>query len=289
MSSLLNPVVLLFIFWLSPAKDSTFIYVSYFLFSFILFGLHVILLRREMNWNQVHLPYMRSAFSYGMKSWYGDIALRANLRFDQLILGSFISLHALGIYGVAVRLAELIWIIPDTIGPVLFNLIAGNKNQEQKLEITARIHRLIFFFCMLLLIMWLLCCQFIIMPYILGKQYADVIQLMIWLSPGVLMLISSKMITKLFSASGEVAWTSRITIFGSLISILCYVLFIPSFGSVGAAIASSLGYFCLAVAALYVMNKNYNVPLREFYIIRKSDLYWMKNRLTNLFKPESSA
>ncbi len=283
LNSLLSPLVLLCALWYFDIRDTLFIYISYLVTSVLVFFYTGFLLRSQLEWNRLNFIYLKQIFPYGLKSWIGDVALKANLRLDQLILGSFYSLDALGIYSVAVKLVELIWLIPDTIGPVLFNRVAGNSNQNDNIRIVSRIHRLTLVTCFVILFLWIFICHQVIVPYILGNQFIEVTSIIFLLAPGILIVISSKLITKLFSASGNVMWTSNITIIGSAISIILYFLFIPTLGATGAAIASTLGYISLAFAGWIVLMRNYKVHFHEFYMVKRADIIWIKELLNTFF------
>jgi O-antigen/teichoic acid export membrane protein len=283
LNSLLSPGILLLMLWLFGINDTFFIYISYLITSFLTLLYISMLVRKQALWNDLNLSYFKNAFQYGLKSWIGDVALKANLRLDQLILGSFFSLSALGIYSVAVRLIELIWLIPDTIGPVIFNKVAGNPDRIENIKMISRIHRIVLASCFVILVLWIIFCYMFIVPHILGNQYLDVVRIIILLAPGVFIIISSKIITKLFSATGNVIWTSNITIIGSVISVFLYLLLIPSFGMTGAAIASTIGYICLALAGWIVLMMLHKVRFREFLAVNKSDISWIKAQWATLF------
>lgn len=288
LNSLLGPGILLMALWYFSIKDTSFIYWSYLITSFLALMYTCFLVRTQVLWKSLDVVYLKQAFRYGLKSWIGDIALKANLRLDQLILGTFFSLNALGIYSVAVKLVELVWMIPDTIGPLLFNMVAGNSNQKDNVSMISRIHRITLTFCFVVIILWIFICHLLIVPYVLGDEFTEVSKIMMLLAPGIFIMVSSKIITKLFSASGNVMWTSNITIIGSAIGIVLYLLLIPWLGASGAAIASTTGYFCLASAGWIVLILNYKVHFKEFCTVKKEDLLWMKFQWITLFGKKHS-
>jgi O-antigen/teichoic acid export membrane protein len=285
---LLNPVILMICILILPLDNSWFVYVAFALTHFFLTVCLIYTLRSQIKWNTINRDYIKACYHYGIQSWIGDIALKANLRLDQILLGSFSSLNVLGIYTVAVKLIELVWIIPDTLGPVLFNSIAALDEPKTKLHLLLKLHRLVFICCFIFIILWLIVCKFWIIPYITGTEYSSAFTYMLLLAPGILIFISSKIITKLYSASGEVHWTSKITIFGSIISVVCYLLLIPPYGPYGAAIASSIGYISISLAGIYLMHKHYQIQPSEYYNLQKSDLFWFRQRFHNLLNRKSN-
>jgi O-antigen/teichoic acid export membrane protein len=275
LAAVLNPAMLLLFMFVLGIHNLDFIFISFCLYSAILLMVHGKCVISKFSITSFQNDFFQKSFTYGIKSWTGDLALRANLRLDQILLVSYVSSAALGIYSIAVKLVELIWMIPDAVGPVLFNIIAANKDDRESKYLMARIHRILFYTCLLCMVPWLLLCYYLIVPFILGTAFEQVFLPLIILSPGALFLVSSKIITKLFSASGHVHWTTQITITGAIISIGLYFTLIPLIGMNGAAIASSIGYFSLAMAGLYITISQFNLRIKDLYFVSKNDWSWL--------------
>lgn len=282
--SLLNPILLIALFFLLGSANATFLYISFLGVSLIGFLLHAYFAFRFWNRKEYNKEFVKAASSYGFQSWPGDLAVRANLRMDQLVLISFNSASALGVYNIAVKLVELVWLVPDAIGPVLFNRIAKQEQSTKSLALIARLHRLLLSISLILLIFMTLISYYVIIPFFLGSDYTAMMIPFVLLIPGSLFLISSKIITKLFSATGQVKWTSQISIIGALVSIVGYFLLIPMWGMQGAAIASTVGYFCLSVAGWILLVKNYSIHLFDFFDIRLDDWIWLFSNLKHWYR-----
>ncbi len=286
--SLINPILLIALFFILGSTNTNFLYLSFLGVSLIGLLFHIYYARRFWNLNDYNKEFVSDAGSYGLQSWPGDLAVRANLRMDQLILISFSSASALGVYNIAVKLVELVWLIPDALGPVLFNRIAKQQNSSESLELIAKLHRLLLSFSLVMLIFLTLICYYLLIPYFLGADYADMMIPFILLIPGSLFLISSKIVTKLFSATGQVKWTSQISIFGALASIIGYFILIPLWGMQGAAIASTIGYFCLSLAGWILLAKNYPIQLLDFFDIRLDDWVWLFSNLKQWYQSKTN-
>ena len=104
----------------------------------ITFIIVFIFLKRYSSVRKFNLEFVKDTAKYGIKSWMGDIAVQANVRLDQMILGAISKPSSLGIYSISVFLAELIWLLPDAVGPVLFNKIASINSLEEQEVLTKR-------------------------------------------------------------------------------------------------------------------------------------------------------
>ncbi|MCS7039076.1 MAG: oligosaccharide flippase family protein, partial [Caldilineales bacterium] len=68
-------------------------------------------------WNRALL---RMTLSYGLRGWLANILQFFNYRLDTFLLNGFVGAAAVGLYSVAVALAEMLWYLPNAVGFVLF-------------------------------------------------------------------------------------------------------------------------------------------------------------------------
>jgi len=122
----------------------------------LLGGVSTLLLIQQYNIWKKYRPrfkfdtnFVKKSYAYGFKGWLGNIAISANTRIDQLILGGVASAEALGNYSIAVMLSELIWILPLALGQVIYNRVAGDNNQATSLELVKKTHRIMLSFLLL--------------------------------------------------------------------------------------------------------------------------------------------
>jgi O-antigen/teichoic acid export membrane protein len=281
--SLSSPISLLTFYYLTGNADRNYILYALLFHSVSLLaanGWFVKGIQWIPAWNA---GFVREALQYGIKSWFGDMALRANLRLDQLILGSVSTISSLGIYSAAVKLSELIWYIPDATGPVLYNKIASTPAGEQQLHMLGRVHRLLFSACTAVSLAWAALVVWVLIPFVLGPEFHLAIWPFLLLMPGTVLLISTKVLTKLYSAGGNVHWTSQITIAGSLIAALLYLIFIPAKGIIGAAVASSIGYFAMCVVCWLYAIRHYQLHPAHYFVAQWSDLRWLGDQMKKTF------
>jgi O-antigen/teichoic acid export membrane protein len=224
----------------------------------------------QWKWNR---HFFKEIYSYGIKGWLGDLALRLNLRVDQMILGIY-SAYALGIYGVSVLLAEVLWIIPDSLGPILMNKIAQEESTEKRNELIYKLHRVTFYGSLGLSLLGAVAGYFLI-PILFGEKYEKAILPFLLVLPGIVVFSSTKIMTKLFSGTGKVIYTTSIILIGTSVSVSSYFILIPMYGATGAAIGSSIGYSTASIAALSLAVRKYDLHFKELFLIHFSDAKWL--------------
>ncbi len=228
----------------------------------------------EVKWNK---SFVKKISGYGVKGWFGRLALAFNLRIDQFFLGS-INSYFLGIYVIAVQLAEIIWIIPDSLGPVLFNQISVEKDENKQLLLVEKIHRILFGLVLFLAIVAGVI-GFVFIPVVFGEEYAGSVIPFVFILPGIVMQTSVKILTKIFAGRGKIEYNSMVTLFGMGVSVLLYYFLIPKYGVLGAAIGSSIGYSASSLFAYLIAVERFKFNLTQFFIPRKSDLTWVKSKV----------
>lgn len=224
-----------------------------------------------------NLDFVKKSYAYGFKGWLGNIAITANTRFDQLVLGIVASAEALGNYSIAVMLSELIWIIPTALGQVIYNRIAGDKDNTASLELVKKTHRIVLSFLLLCTLIAALLGPCLI-PFVYGNDFHGAILPFLVLLPGTLIMVSTKLLAKLFTASGHIAVTNKVQIISSIVSIILYLVLIPRMGILGAAIAATIGYIIGAVVFWYFYKKTFNEGLIELFAVKKNDIQWVSER-----------
>lgn len=229
--------------------------------------------------------YTRACLSYGLRAWWGDLALRVNLRLDQFLLGLIGQASQLGLYSVAVNFTELLWVIPDAMGPVLFNRIsAGTTTEEDRTRLLAVIHRVLFLLTLVVAVAVGLFAP-LVLRLTVGRKYVGAAGALQLLLPGTLLMVTTKTLTKYFGGTGKPLKSSVPQVVGAVLSAVLYIVLIPRLGVTGAAIASSLGYAATAAVCLFIYTTDLKRGLAELFIVRPADFHWVYQRLSGAILP----
>ncbi len=213
---------------------------------------------------------LKAAAQYGYVIQAGNTIQLLNYRLSFYLIDFFSGKAAVGIFSLAISIAEVLWIIANSFATNLYAKISNSANAVYNIEQTLSSLRLVLpatFLAALIILMF---------PpgfyvFLFGKEFHLLPILLPWLLPGVLLLTINIMLVHYFSGSGQpaVAFKSSVIAFVLLV-IFCFTL-IPSLELKGAALASSVSYAASAVSALYFFNRVKRLSFRDF-IFRKSDI-----------------
>lgn len=232
-----------------------------------------------------NLPFLKHSLSYGIRAWAGNVAGTANRRLDQLILGFLATPGQLGLYVIAAGVSEFLQFGTMSIGPVLHNKIAAEKNTREKVRIFCQVHRLVMV-TGLASIVFMSAIGWYGIPIVYGSEFADSRYVFLFYLPGMLAVFSVSVIRKYFSATDKVFVNSKISLYSFGVGIALYPFAIHYWGMIGAAVASSTVYLIGACWAHYFVRKELKEQCGRLFLLTREDAWWLWRRaLVGRIKP----
>jgi O-antigen/teichoic acid export membrane protein len=210
----------------------------------------------------------RSIFRNGLINQLGNLAHILSNRYNYYVI-SALSLSLVGVYASATSLIESVLIISASVSPLILTHIANGRDIPNNARFTLLMAKL----CFLLS----LCCVVILFfipasffTGLLGKDFSQTKHVMLYLSPGVLALSFSSVISHYFSGLGEQKTLLTANACGLLITLASSYFMVQRFGLKGACITASAAYFVQAILlSIYFFRKNSGLSLRNFIMLKK--------------------
>jgi O-antigen/teichoic acid export membrane protein len=187
------------------------------------------------------------------------------------IVSYFLGNGSVGLYSVAVSIAERIWMFSASIASVLFSTVSGMGDDIIKIKLTSTACRNVFFISLIVSGV-LFAASGLLIKYTLGNDFNETALLLRLILPGIAAGSIAKVLSNYVAAVGK----PEINLYISLLSVSCSIIldlvFIPRYGIIVAPIVSSLTYVLSAViVAIYYKQKTRN-SYRTILIINKSDI-----------------
>lgn len=186
---------------------------------------------------------------YGMRLYPASITGFLNYRLDVYLLGWLLGdAVQIGLYSMAVSLAELIFFIPDSVATVFFPRIAASErlSADQMTPLVCRFTVLLTVAASLALIPAAYIAVRVILP-----AFVNCLPAFLVILPGVVALSVSKILSSYVSGLGlplPVAVASGVAL---VVNVVANVILIPIAGIVGASAASLISYATHAVILVY--------------------------------------
>lgn len=211
----------------------------------------LIALRHELRprW-QPRLADLGVTLRYGIRDYPGVVTEFVNWRLDLIMLVGMASSSAVGLYAVALRLADITSTLASSVSDALMPEVAAQKEPEKATRLLTRSLRLTIGAHLLVLIpLWTAA------PYVLRFAYGDAFTpvtnvLRLLMLASVAWSAGAVLISGL-NGLGHPGLSTIARICAAIVMVLALLSWLPTRGIYGAALASVVGYSTMFVVALF--------------------------------------
>jgi O-antigen/teichoic acid export membrane protein len=210
----------------------------------------IIILRREGGVFKPHgdPSAMYSVLSFGLKGYIGNVLQFFNYRLDMFFVNYFIGSASVGIYGVSVAFAEILWYFPNAVGFVIFP-----KATATRPEVMSGFTPKVFWITLgvtALGAIGLVVLGKSLIQLIFSLDFVGSYLPMLVLLPGVVLLGGAKVLTNEIAGWGYPQYNSFNAGVALILTVILDLILIPRFGILGAALASSICYTVIFFASV---------------------------------------
>ena len=196
----------------------------------------------------------KAIFGHGFWVQIANIAQLFSYRLSYYLLEGQLGAEAVGVYGVAVSLAEALWIVSRSISLVQVSEIANSNNALEQQQLTATWSRVTTWLTLVCLIP-LLTIPDAWFVAVFGAEFTGIRTLLFWLAPGILALATSNILTHYFSGKGKYQLNALVSAFTLVVVALLLPMMIAQWGVVGAAAGQSIAYLLAWLFAVLLFSK----------------------------------
>ncbi len=211
----------------------------------------------------------RGLLGYGVRTYWGSLLNMLNTRFDFFLIGLFLSPADLGLFSVAIYVAELLWKLPESICIVLQPRVT-QLSEEEASQFTPRILRLLLP-PLLLIALVIAVFSAPIVRILFGAPFSSSGPALLILLPGFLANAVCKVLSSDMLARGHPLKYSATSALAFAAMLLFDIWLIPRLGIRGAALASTIAYFLAAVAMIVFYLQATGIPLRSLFLPGPND------------------
>lgn len=262
---LLTLVILIFGFGLR--RVDTYIIALYvsFLASLLISGIQMLSIFKN---DHVQLPPGNPSIIL-RKGFFNQLANLSHLlsnRYNFYLLSS--SNVMVGIYLNSTSLIESVLIISNSASTLILTYIANKKDEKQSVTVTFLLSKICFLlslFCVLVLI--LIPSEFF--TFLLGKDFSQTKEIMLLLSPGILCISFSTVISHYFSGMGRQRLIAAANFAGLVTAISMGYFLVGRYQLIGACYTACLSYFIASVIMVVMFMREHHLSLWSLFSVRK--------------------
>lgn len=206
-----------------------------------------------------------------------------NYRFDVWVVDQYRGAAELGLYAVAVGVAQLLFNIPEPFSRVVQPYLFGHSREEMlpRFKAIARIN----FTVLLVLALVLGSMATWLIPLLFGETFAPSVLPLRLLLPGIVLSGAAKLLAQLVIQAGFQHFNLLATSCAAVVTITLDLLLIPIWGGAGAAIATTISYAVVLLVILATLRWRSHIPVHDLFLVRRSDLSVLTRNLPWKAKP----
>jgi O-antigen/teichoic acid export membrane protein len=234
------------------------------------------ILMKEYGINlQFRKEILTSLLSMGFLFALSFVIIQLNYRIDVLLLQRLSTEQEVGYYSLGVSIAEKLWQLPLAIGVVLMSRTANAEDQEAINRTTARLARI-----SLIVGLFASALMFVVSPWILpaiwGEEFRPSVMTIQYILPGILFISVYRVLNSRLSGIGRPEVSIYVFLPALILNILLNLWWIPSYGAMGAVMATNASYTLGTLAYILVYSRIVRMPLNKIFAFRKSDFTFIK-------------
>lgn len=211
---------------------------------------------------------LRTMMRYSIRLHAASAADLIHFRQDLLLLGWLSGTSAVGLYSVALSVAEIAARLPSAIGTAI-QAQASRVSEESALDFSARALRLTVLIALGTTMLLALIVP-VAIPLVFGTAFLPAVAAFYLLVPRILANSLVWPVSSYQSARGIVYW--RVSIFATALNLALNVVLIPGWGFQGAAVAASVSNVVLLTLLMRRLCRDSGQPARFFLVPTRDDL-----------------
>jgi O-antigen/teichoic acid export membrane protein len=188
-----------------------------------------------------------------------------NYRVGLFVVERQLGLGAAGVYSIAVVVAELLWFVSSSLTQAAYGRL-GHPDRERAAATTVRVVQLgVAALLLAAPVLW--AGAALLLPWLLGPDYAASVVLIGWLLPGVLLFGGASALSAYFTNhAGQPQVPARVAALSLVLNACLSWLLVPLLGMAGAALAASASYAATVLVLAALFARHAGLPLAALLV-----------------------
>ena len=234
--------------------------VSYVWASYVAFGATLLLstlaifLSSQPATVQAEPGLLRRMVRQGLQIQSANVMQLLNYRLAYYLIEHFRGLAPLGVYSVATQLAEGAWLVPRSLGLVLYGSVSNEAAAARQRSLTLTVFKVAVISAAGAMIIALLLPD-ALFAWLFGKEVQGLRPILLVLAPGIVAMAASQAYSHYFSGVGANKHNAIGSGIGLMITVVFGIFLVSHHGLLGAAATASLAYGANAIYQGWIFNR----------------------------------
>lgn len=218
-----------------------------------------------------------SLLRFGLGVWVGSAAGIVLARLDQTLVLPLSSAEQLGIYAVAVSLADAVRVFNKAVRDVVFAEQSA-KNDDGRMAMASRCSTIITTATAVAVLL----ISIPVIPWLFGSEFADAVPVLAVILLGTVIGNPGSIVAAGLSARGRPILRSIALLCGVAINLIGLVVLVPMFGAMGAAIASAAANGATGWIVLWFARRYFGLHPQVFLRFERKDMLVLWNGMKQI-------
>ena len=223
---------------------------------------------------QINIAFLIREFKYGHLVFWASLFGYLNYRIDQFMIQRQLGDGMLGIYSVAVTIAELVLLVPNSITAAITGKLLNSSGREDQKRVLCITIKGCVWVCLLLVVMGIVLAPIIQIVY--GAEYYPSVQSFRFLLLGICGAAVGKVVYPFYLANGRAKVHMLVAAFVMLVNIGLNMWLIPDCGINGAAFASTCSYLVYGGVYIGLLVKKEGIKLTSMFLFSREEMAMIK-------------
>lgn len=219
---------------------------------------------------------LKAATAFALPCYAANSAQFLNYKLDVFIVSFFAGSASVGRYTLAVSLAQLLWLMSNSVASVLLPKVAASTDIADNIRHTTRVNRLsLWATAIFALALGLLASQAI--PVLYGEAFRPSINALLWLLPGIVVFSIANVLAAYIAAVGKPRLNLLVSCVSLIVTVVLDLMLIPRLDIVGASIASTASYSLASVLIIVLFIRETGASLRGVLLPTAEDVRFLSS------------
>ncbi len=184
---------------------------------------------------------LKGILSYGIKNEFNNLLQFLNYRLSYYFVAFLLGLNELGIFAIAVSIAEAVWIISRSMSAVHFSHVINSEDKTRSVD-EAILYAGQSFLISIIILFFAFILPETLYSQIFGAEFSGLKKIIIYLAPGIIAIAVSNIFDHYFSGRGKLNLLMNRSFIGLAVTLLALPLMLKKFQLTGACMAVDLSY-----------------------------------------------
>ncbi|MGV3636261.1 MAG: polysaccharide biosynthesis C-terminal domain-containing protein [Flavobacteriales bacterium] len=185
-----------------------------------------------------------------------------NYRAAYYLIEAFRGTAALGVYSVAMQLAEGSWLVPKSIGGVLYSKVSNLEEERRQVQLTVIMFKVAVVFGSLCTVVLILLPD-LLYSAIFGPEVRGFRPILLLIGPGLVAMSGSQVLSHYLSGTGRITYNLIGSGLGTVATLTVGLALVPVLGVHGAAITATVAYSTSLIYQLIIFIRLTGLKMNE--------------------------